>query len=47
MRKRIMVVAIILILLPAAFAQQTAKVACGRACLESYVDRYMDAMLAH
>jgi hypothetical protein len=47
MRMRILVVAIILVLLPAAFAQQTAKVACDRACLESYVDRYMDAMQAH
>ena len=47
MRMRILVIAIVLILLPAAFAQQTAKVACDRACLESYVDRYMDAMQAH
>ena len=44
---RILVVAIVLVLLPAAFAQPTAKVACDRACLESYVDRYMDAMQAH
>jgi hypothetical protein len=34
-------------LLPAAFAQDAAKVTCDRAYLENYVDRYMDAMLAH
>jgi hypothetical protein len=32
----------------AAFAQApVAKPACDRACLQSYVDRYLDAMLAH
>jgi hypothetical protein len=43
---RLFVVAAILVLLPAAFAQNAGKVACDRACLEKYVDRYMDAMLA-
>ena len=34
-------------LLPAAFAQPATKVTCDRACLENYIDRYLDAMLAH
>jgi hypothetical protein len=47
MRTKLIVVAIFLALLPAAFAQQAAKPACDRACLEKYVDQYLDAMLAH
>jgi hypothetical protein len=47
MRMRLFVVAFIIALLPAAYGQQAAKPACDRACLEKYVDRYMDAMLAH
>jgi hypothetical protein len=47
MRMRLFVVAFIIALLPAAYGQQVAKPACDRACLEKYVDRYMDAMLAH
>ena len=48
MRMRLFVVAIILALpLAGALAQTPGKVACDRACLEKYVDRYMDAMLAH
>ena len=47
MRIRLFVVAAILVLVPVAFAQQAGKVACDRACLEKYVDRYLDAMLAH
>jgi hypothetical protein len=35
-----------LVTLPA-FAQAEKPVACNRACLEGFVDRYMDAMLAH
>ncbi len=46
MRMRLFVVALFLIALPAAVAQQTGKVACDRACLENYVDRYLDAMIA-
>ncbi len=46
MRMRLFIVAIFGTLLPMAFAQETAKVACDRTCLENYVDRYMDAMLA-
>jgi hypothetical protein len=34
-------------LLPAAFAQPAPKITCDRACLENYVNRYMDAMLAN
>lgn len=45
MRMRLFVVAIFLTLTPAVFAK--GKVACDRACLEKYVDRYLDAMLAH
>jgi hypothetical protein len=47
MRIRLFVVIVVLALLPAAFAQQAVKPACDRACLEKYIDRYMDAMLAH
>ncbi len=47
MRIRLFVIALILVLLPAAFAQTGGKGTCDRACLEKYVDQYMDAMLAH
>jgi hypothetical protein len=47
MRMKLFVVALFLILLPVAFAQTAGKVACDRACLEGYVDKYLDAMLAH
>ena len=47
MRMRIAVMGISVVLLSAAFAQAAGKPSCDRACLESYVDRYMDAMLAH
>jgi hypothetical protein len=33
--------------LPAALAQPEVKPACDRACLQGYIDRYLDAMLAH
>jgi hypothetical protein len=33
--------------LPAVFAQPAPKVKCDRACLEKYIDQYLDAMLAH
>ncbi len=36
-----------LALLPRVFTQDAAKPACDRACLENYVDRYIDAMLAN
>ncbi|MGD0101472.1 MAG: hypothetical protein ABSC60_14080 [Acidobacteriota bacterium] len=41
------VVSVFLALLPAVFAQPAAKVACDRACLQKYIDQYLDAMLAH
>jgi hypothetical protein len=47
MRMKLFVAAIFLTLLPVAFAQSTAKPACDRACLEKYVDKYLDAMIAH
>jgi hypothetical protein len=47
MRMRLLIMAaIFMALLPAAFAQK-GKSACDRACLEGYVDKYLDAMLAH
>ena len=47
MGARLFVAALLLALLPAAFAQQPAQPTCDRACLQNYVDRYIDAMLAH
>jgi hypothetical protein len=51
MRMRIISAAVFSALLLAAFAQNTAKAApkpaCDSACLNGYVDRYLDAMLAH
>jgi hypothetical protein len=47
MRMRPLALAIILVLLPGVFAQNANKAPCDRACLENYVDRYMDAMLAN
>jgi hypothetical protein len=44
--RRLFVVAVLMTLLPSAFAQK-GKPACDRACLENYVNKYMDAMLAH
>jgi hypothetical protein len=44
---RLIVVAAVLALLPAAFAQPAATSACDRSCLENYVDRYLDAMMAN
>ena len=44
MWKRLVVLVIALVLLPAALAQ-TADNTCDRACLENYIDRYMDEML--
>ena len=44
MRIKLFAVVIILALLPAAAVAQGK---CDRACLEGYVDRYLDAMLAH
>ena len=44
--RRLFVVAVLMALLPSVFAQK-GKPGCDRACLESYVDKYMDAMLAH
>jgi hypothetical protein len=44
--RRLFMAAVLMVLLPPAFAQK-GKPACDRTCLESYVDRYMDAMVAH
>jgi hypothetical protein len=47
MRNRIFLVVVISLLLPCLAQAQANKVSCDRACLEKYVDRYMDAMLKH
>jgi len=47
MQKKLFVAAVLLALLPAVFAQPAPKVTCDRACLEKYIDQYLDAMLAH
>ncbi len=47
MQRKLFVAAVILALLPTVFAQPALKVSCDRACLERYIDRYLDAMLAH
>ena len=47
MMKKLFAAAVFLALLPAAFAQPAVKVTCDRACLEGYMNKYLDAMLAH
>ena len=48
MRMRTMILAVVLVLLvPGAFAQNAGKTPCDRACLENYVNRYLDAMEAN
>jgi hypothetical protein len=47
MQRKLLLMVVVLSFLPAAFAQQASKGACDRACLENYVDKYMDAMLTH
>jgi len=44
--RRFLIVVVFMALLPAVFAQPAPKIACDRACLENYIDRYLDAMLA-
>ena len=46
MLMRYFIFVVFVTLLPGAFARDAGKVACDRDCLEKYVDRYMDAMLA-
>ena len=47
MRMRWLVAALFFVIVPAVLAQPTVKPACDRACLENYIDRYLDAMIAH
>ena len=48
MRMRLTVVAVVLfLLLPGAFAQDAGKAPCDRACLENYVNHYLDLMEAN
>jgi hypothetical protein len=47
MRMRLFVVAVVLLLASGAFAQSAVKPACDRACLENYLDQYLDAMMAN
>ena len=46
MVKRLFIIGFIVITSPLVFARDAGKPVCDRACLEKYVDRYMDAMLA-
>jgi hypothetical protein len=45
MRNRILAIIVLSILLPRLAPAQSVKGGCDRACLENYVDRYLDAML--
>ena len=47
MQMKLFAVTLFIALLPTAYAKTAAKPACDRACLEGYVDKYLDAMLAH
>jgi len=48
MRIRLIIVAVgLFLLLPGAFAQDAGKAPCDRACLENYVDRYLELMEAN
>lgn len=48
MRMKVLAIVAVLLLLPAiAAAQGGGKGTCDRACLERYIDQYLDAMLAH
>jgi len=47
MRMKLFVVGTILFLLPVTLFAQKAAGPCDRACLEGYIDKYLDAMLAH
>jgi len=47
MRMRLFVVAVVLLLASGAFAQSAVKPSCDRACLENYLDQYLDAMMAN
>jgi len=47
MQKKLFVLAVFLALAPVAFAQPAPNIPCDRTCLENYIDRYLDAMLAN
>lgn len=47
MRKRLFVFAAVLLMVLGAFGQVSAKSTCDRACLENYMNRYLDAMEAN
>ena len=44
---KVTAIAAISLLLPFTLVAQKAAAPCDRACLEGYVDKYMDAMLKH
>lgn len=46
MKTKSLVIMVVLLLAMGAFTQVNAKTACDRACLEGYVDKYLDAMAA-
>jgi hypothetical protein len=45
MRTRILIITVVLFFLPLTSIAQENKSSCNRACLEGYIDEYMDAML--
>jgi len=47
MRMRLFVVAVVLLLTMGMVTQSSAKSACDRACMENYIDKYLDAMMAN
>jgi hypothetical protein len=47
MWSKLTAIAVISLLLPVTLVAQQAAVPCDRACLEGYIDKYMDAMLKH
>jgi len=47
MRMRLFVVAAVLLITIGTVTQSSAKETCDRACLENYVDQYLDAMMAN
>ncbi len=47
MRMRLLIFAVILFTGSVSYAQDAVKPTCDRACLENYVDRYLDSMMAN
>jgi hypothetical protein len=47
MRNKLLAIVVISVLLPGLAAAQAKSPSCDRACLEKFVDQYLDAMVAH